>query len=183
MLKVVHQAVTPRHTALCPYWSKEEDFETLEKMVNDLKQGNQKIILTGDFNAKTKNLPDYLILNEHDDFHQLEGIFNEKIINTLRNSKDEHDIDIFGHKLLNLCKTLNIQIINGRLGKDAKLGKHTTRNLSVIDYTLTTPDLFDDIKDFDVLDFNPFLSDVHCPLIFSLLPNTSILQCDSSPHE
>ena len=154
------------------HYSREDDFETLEKMVNDLKQGNQKIILTGDFNAKTKNLPDYLILNEHDDFHKLDGIFNEKIIKTQRCSQDEHDADSFGHKLLNLCKTLNIQIINGRLGKDANQGKYTTRNLSVIDYTLTTPDLFDDLKDFEILDFNPLLSDVHCPLIFSLLAHS-----------
>ena len=139
-------------------YSSDDDFETLEKMINDLKQLSQKIILTGDFNAKTRDLPDYFILNEHDEFQQLEGIFNDKIIKTRRWSQDTHEIDIFGHKLLNLCKVSNVQIVNGRLGNDANLGKYTTRNLSVIDYTIATPDLFEELKDFDVLDFNPILS-------------------------
>ena len=150
-------------------YSNDDDFETLEKMIYELKQTNQKIILAGDFNAKTKNLPDYFILSEHDDFQQLEGIFDEKVIKTERYSQDAHEIDTFGQKLLNFCKISNVQIINGRLGKDAKLGKVTTRNFSVIDYTITTPNLFEELKDFDVLEFNPILSDVHCPLTFSLL--------------
>ena len=73
-----------------PY-SSDDDFEILENMINDLKQLNQNIILTGDFNAKTKNLPDYFILNEHDEFQQLEGIFDEKIVKTTRYSQDTHE--------------------------------------------------------------------------------------------
>ena len=83
-----------------------------------------------------------------------------------------HEADLFGHKLLNLCKTHNLQILNGRVGKDEGVGKYTTKNNSVIDYAIAPPDLFVEITDFEILDFNPLMSDVHCPIIFSLLSKT-----------
>ena len=68
-----------------------------------------------------------------------------------------------------MCKTHSLQILNGRVGKDDGVGKYTTRNESVIDYAIAPPDLFVEIKEFEILDFNPLMSDVHCPIIFSLL--------------
>ena len=150
-------------------YSKNDDFELLEEYINNLQLSNNNIILMGDFNAKTKNLTDYLILNENDELSQLDGIFDQKYVKIKRISQDAHELDSFGHKLLNMCKVLNLQIANGRIGKDRGVGKHTTIHDSIIDYVLATPELFEEIKDFEIMEFNPILSDVHCPIIFSLL--------------
>ena len=149
-------------------YSSEEDFDLIENMLHDWQVLNKNIILTGDFNAKTKNECDYLTLNMHDAFENLEGIFDQIVIKNDRKNQDTHDVDLFGRKLINLCKISNLQIVNGRLGRDAGLGKCTTKNNSLIDYTIASPELFNEIKDFEILDFNNFMSDVHNPMIFSL---------------
>ena len=102
-----------------------------------------------------------------------------------RKNQDKHEVDSFGNKLLNFCKVHNLQIVNGRVGKDCGVGKYTTKNNSVLDYMLAPPTIFDELKDFDVLEFNPILSDVHCPIVFNLpskikdskpLCNTKLMQ-------
>ena len=152
-------------------YSGEEDFELLDILINNLQQNYKNIILTGDFNSKTRELSDFIIVNENDALYQL-GVFDQKFIKTARKNQDLHEADQFGHKLLNLCKIHNLQILNGRVGKDEGVGKYTTKNNSVIDYVLAPPDLFVEIKDFEIQDFNPLMSDVHCPIIFSLLSKT-----------
>ena len=81
-------------------YSKNDDFELLEEYINNLQPSNNNIILMGDFNAKTKNLTDFLILNENDELSQLDGIFDQKYVKIKRISQDVHEVDSFGHKLL-----------------------------------------------------------------------------------
>ena len=161
-------------------YSSEDDFDQIEQMLQDWQVSNKNIILTGDFNAKTKNEPDYLILSIHDAFENLEGIFDENVIKTDRKNEDLHDVDLFGRKLLNLCKISNLQIVNGRLGRDAGIGKCTTTNDSLIDYTIISPEIFDEISDFQILEFNNFFSDVHKPMIFSL--KSSAMEPEAKPN-
>ena len=62
-----------------------------------------------------------------------------------------------------------MRIINGRVGADKGIGKYTfvgSRGSSVVDYVLSSQDLFKCIKHFQVHDPN-ILSD-HCLLTFSL---------------
>ena len=59
------------------------------------------------------------------------------------------------------------------MGQDRGVGKFTTTNNSVIDYTVASPELFPEIEDFKILEFNRFMSDVHNPMTFSLTSNTS----------
>ena len=66
-------------------------------------------------------------------------------------------------------------IANGRIFNDQGIGKTTCKNVSLVDYLLLTPNLFDVISDFDIIDFNPMFSDVHNRIHFSLsLPNRVI---------
>ena len=150
-------------------YSSEDDFELIEQMLHDRQVLNKNIILTGDFNAKTKNECDYLTLNAHDAFDNLEGIFDQNVIKTERKNQDTHAVDLFGRKLLNLCKISSLQIVNGRLGPDGRVGRCTTTNDSLIDYTIASPELFQEIEDFQILDFNDFTSDVHNAMVFSLV--------------
>ena len=154
-------------------YSRDDDFDTVEQFIHDWQVANRKIILTGDFNAKTNNHCDYLTLNAHDAFENLEGVFDQSFVKLERKNQDQHELDLFGQKLLNLCKISNLQIVNGRLGRDGGFGKFTTTNNSVIDYTVASPELFSEIEDFQILEFNRFMSDVHNPMTFSLISNTS----------
>ena len=123
-------------------YSGEEDFELLDVLINNLQQKYKNIIMIGDFNSKTKELSDFMVVNENDALYQLEGVFDQKIVKTVRKNQDTHEADLFGLKLLNMCKTHNLQILNGRVGKDEGVGKYTTKNESVIDYAIAPPDLF-----------------------------------------
>ena len=49
------------------------------------------------------------------------------------------------------------------------VGKCTTTNKPVIDYTIASPELFNEIEDFQILDLNNFMSDVHNAMVFSLI--------------
>ena len=46
------------------------------------------------------------------------------------------------------------------------------KNESVIDYMIAPPELFEEVKDFQISDFNPLFSDVHCAISFGILSKT-----------
>ena len=79
-------------------YSGEEDFEILDILINNLQQRYKNIILIGDFNSKTEELSDFIIVNENDALYQL-GVFDQKLIKTARKNQDVHEADLFGRKL------------------------------------------------------------------------------------
>ncbi|KAK3098000.1 hypothetical protein FSP39_015209 [Pinctada imbricata] len=129
-----------------------------------------KIILTGDFNARTSNLPDYI---ESDQLHGgltrfLSAVFDycsdESL--ELRKTSDLNTND-YGYKLLSLCRSSGLRILNGRVGDSSEFTFAGGRGLSVIDYLILAPDAFRLISDFRIDDFNVY-SD-HAPLLISLI--------------
>ena len=56
------------------------------------------------------------------------------------------------------------------MGNDRDIGL-TTCNNSVIDYVIVSPKLFRSIIDFNVLIFDPILSDIHKPISLHLCTN------------
>jgi hypothetical protein len=86
---------------------------------------------------------------------------------------------------LNLCKKeLNIYNANSRIGLDKGIGKRTCKNTSIIDYFLMSSKLFSLVKEFEIQDCDPLLSDVHNPthitLQSSVTPN--INDSNTSQH-
>ena len=73
----------------------------------------------------------------------------------------------YGHKLLNLCKKLNIYIANSRVGDDKGVGYKTCKDISVVDYLLLSSKLFPLVETFRIEDFVPLYSDCHCMIKFS----------------
>ena len=62
----------------------------------------------------------------------------------------------FGENLIELCKAVNMRIVNGRLHKDRSIGRmtcYTHNGESVVDYVLTSQTNFDIISDFEIGDF------------------------------
>ena len=140
---------------------------------NDIARFNRngsKIIVCGDFNARTCNDPDYL---EGDGYSELDDVLDLPV--TLienkpipRNNKDTHAIDKRGKNLLQFCKITHMRIINGRVFGDT-YGNFTcyshNGNPSTIDYMLTTENMLKFVNHFHVENLN--VHSIHCPISMS----------------
>ena len=95
-----------------------------------------KLFVTGGFNSRTADEPDFLL---HD--YSLNVGVNKNLRDNeipLRKSRDII-LDNYGRRLLDLCKSTNLLIANGRLGDDKNIVEFTcvtSRRRSVVDYIL-----------------------------------------------
>jgi exonuclease III len=145
----------------------EEDlFSKLESDVTFFNNRG-KVFITGDANARTGHKADFIVNDRN-----LCDIDFLEIDTPLQRSACDRGSNRFGDYLLDLCKSTNIRIVNGRLFKDKGIGKltcYTNNGESTVDYLLTSYKHFKDIADFKVHDFNEFSN--HAPLTFALNAN------------
>ncbi len=73
-----------------------------------------------------------------------------------------------GHRLLELCRSNNLFILNGRCGLDKDVGACTYRQISLIDYAIASYAGIPYIHNFSIEDTDCLLSDGHCLLNASL---------------
>ena len=165
------------------YHSGEEFDVILENMVEIQNDLGLPFWLAGDFNARTGNLDDFIELDEcvadsvgidsqNGMFLDTE-FFNSAGIKQKRENLDKV-VNKSGKKLLDLCKYLNLLIINGRVGQDKHIGQLTCGAASTVDYMIASPDLLPHALDFWVDQFDSFLSDKHCPTICRLNSNAAV---------
>ena len=153
------------------YFTPSGNKESVQKIYQSLEenilcfQRKGLIILQGDFNAHTNSVPDY---TESDNFVEGSSDTFQHPVST-RNSEDNSQVDMRGEELLELCKSLNLNILNGRKLGDifGKLTSFQWNGQSVVDYVVTSYELFPFINYFAVGGFSPWISD-HCPLHFKL---------------
>ena len=104
--------------------------------------------------------------------HKNENLCNEMSLNSCHIQQSRNNVDKavnnYGDRLLTLCKTLEVFIVNGKLGEDANRGKLTCNNVSLVDYFICSLLIFPTVSDFEVLDFDPLLSDLHCVITLTL---------------
>lgn len=138
-------------------------------------------MLFGDVNARTANLPDYVLI---DDFISKHFAFDDDFLNDYNVPVFLHDLDYsfnrsskdpttntVGSKLLELCKNTNLFILNGRAGNDKNIGKFTFRDSTVIDYAIATLDCFKHFSFFDIVHIDivdPIFSDGHSLLSLTI---------------
>ena len=121
------------------------------------------MLLCGDFNARTAAYPDYVADDTDRHVHMLP---DEYIIDSNIDPRVSQDIvrpDPNGLLLLELCRQSGLRIMNGRMGADANVRKYTYigfNGSSVIDYMLSSQNMLDLVKSFNIEDPN-ILSD-HC---------------------
>ena len=100
-------------------------FELVENDIAFLSKNNNQFIICGDFNARTKTEPDYCIskdshiLNEYLD---LPFPLPDDDLPIPRLNSDTQNCNKRGQKLLNLCKSADLRILNGRFFGDTKWG-------------------------------------------------------------
>jgi hypothetical protein len=144
---------------------------SLERFFEEATQFSMKgeVILQGDINARTGDLPDFLTKDKFDDYFGI--VNNEK--NPPRNSEDKKVCER-GSLLLDLCRSGDYRIANGRKLGDLS-GKFTSmqwNGSAVVDYVITQAANFSRVVEFKVGHFFPCLSD-HCPLQYKLKINVN----------
>ena len=75
---------------------------------------------------------------------------------------------------MDICKTHNLYIANGRLGNEKLVGKFTCKDCGVVGYVIGTRHVFKITKHFQVFDYDPLYSDVHCDLYISIDINKQV---------
>ena len=73
-----------------------------------------------------------------------------------------------GYHLIDFCKSNDMIILNGSLGSDKGIGKVTSKECSVVDYVIASSLVLPYFRKFEILDFDPIYSDVHCGVSFSI---------------
>ena len=101
-----------------------------------------QLCLLGDFNARTGQLSDSIQFDDHGNLLESEDMFGN-YLNCITDSNPRHArvnsdkiLNSAGRRLIELCRSLNLIIMNGRYGKDINIGKKTCKNASTVDYIL-----------------------------------------------
>ena len=108
------------------------------------------IFSMGDFNARTQIEKEYMYIdtddftkqqfgydNVLDQFNNVQCLLSNYSLDPTRASKDKSS-NKEGNLLLEICKSSDLFILNGRCGKDKGTGNFTFRNSSIIDYSIAS---------------------------------------------
>ena len=147
----------------------------MENDITSLCSQHDYVFLLGDFNAQTGTLEDFTtpdtFLSDYLNFDQdTINFYDQKCelerlgINITRKSMDRKKNNS-GFELIDICKNLNLTILNGRFGQDKNKGAMTFRNISVIDYAIVSVKCFDLLKDFQIKGLDRIYSDGHSFLL------------------
>ena len=137
-------------------------WEILEEEIATHKQ-HHNICLLGDFNARTACLPDY-IANDDDKYVVVPHDYvPDNDIRVRTNSDDS--TNAYGTTLLDLCKSSELRIVNGRKFGDSSGKKtcHQWNGSSTVDYMIADIPILSQIQTFVVGNLIPHVSD-HCPI-------------------
>jgi hypothetical protein len=159
--------IPPDNSSYC----KARNDDTLQYIENDVAKYSSmgKVILTGDFNARTNTELDFISNDSSNDMGD-DYMVDLNIIP--RNSQDNAQSCSRGKKLLDLCVSARLRIVNGRCVGDAQ-GQYTCHKYSgssVVDYLVTSEQNLKRILFLRVLNFLGQLSD-HCCLSWAMKCN------------
>lgn len=156
----------------------EDEYFNLETEITSMCAQSSYICLTGDMNARTASLCDFITadsfiadlmdfdedtLSFYNQAEQLESLN----INKYRVSCDEKTNNN-GYKLIEICINNNLFILNGRFGNDSTEGRLTFRDQSLIDYTICSFNCLKLLLEFEVIDTDLLISDGHALLSWSV---------------
>ena len=135
------------------------------------------VCLLGDFNAHTGTKSDFTRFNDYVcSSVPLENVINTVSLESLGIDTTSYNLDLsvnnYGNRLLQLCKSLELLIANGRLGKDQGIGALTCKNIALSLITVFCHLFYfhiTSITDFEILPFDNMISDVHNALHVEIL--------------
>ena len=105
------------------------------------------VLLTGDFNARTGSLSDYV---NHDSALHIPLPPDYVVDTPLPRKSEDCVVNNYGRELSNLCIASRLWITNGRTRPDNKgtFTCYTPRGASVVDYTITSEELLNNVLHF-----------------------------------
>ena len=142
-------------------------FDTVTNEIEKFNNGKNTYIF-GDFNARTKTICENITHDKHDD--DILGLKVEMTsIPPPRNSQDMKLVNQRGRDFLDLCRSNDLTIANGRAMGDlfGKYTCHQKRGSSVVDYLIAPFKTLNNIKHFSIGEYTPLLSD-HCPIMATI---------------
>ena len=152
-----------------------DELDQFELEITDMCITHKYVYLLGDFNARSGLNDDFLPAD--DEFARMFE-YDDTMINHFNKSSCLPDFGLSikrvnkdslvnndGNFLLDICKSNNIFILNGRCGHDRDLGSFTFKNISTIDYSLSSFEGLKYISDFSVQDLDPLFSDGHSLIV------------------
>ena len=120
---------------------------TINEWLTDNVNGN--VCIVGGFNARTGTLNDTLGVPDYADSF-LDGPATDVVYSNTTHTRANSDktVNKFGSRLIELCKSLNMYIANGRCGNDKDVGSPTSKGISTVDYVVVTESLLNKIVHF-----------------------------------
>jgi hypothetical protein len=110
-------------------YSSDEAFNEIQKEYLSLLNISKYICRVGDFNARTSNCDDFIILddNDHNNNNILDYVDNyTEVFESLSLPVERSSMDMirnrYGNMLLEFCKGNSLFIVNGRVGQDNNIG-------------------------------------------------------------
>ena len=143
-----------------------DEFSLLEREFASVPK-DCDILACGDFNAHTSDLldltPDVDIGSDGDlsnlvhkmtsDYDMIQELYNSNALNRVSEDVNRR-VNNQGKRLIDLCKSVGVIMVNGRVGADKGVGKYTRidscGHKSVVDYILCSPKLFPCVKEYEV---------------------------------
>ncbi|CAG2186412.1 unnamed protein product [Mytilus edulis] len=161
----------------------DSDLENLENEISSFSIEGQ-IILIGDFNSRTAMKADY-IENDSDEINNFDGIdlLPESYITDIdiRRVNQDSTLNTLGNKLLELCSSSRLRILNGRFW-EIPPGYFTymcNTGFSTVDYAIASESLLPEVKYFKTNDFT-YLSDhvqINLYMNCSIISDTCMKKC------
>lgn len=138
------------------------------------KHSLNRVLVTGDMNARTGNLPDFTIHSGNNCTHPNACDCISDWIPPIRSSK-YNTVHEYGRELIELCKRCNLVIVNGRIEseKEGNFTRVGTTGRSVVDYLLAGKDIFDQVSHLSV-DSDTVESD-RTPLCYNICVDQSFV--------
>ena len=154
------------------YFSPSGTKEHISKQYRELSeeiakfQHKGEVIIQGDFNARTGREKDFVnphIIDENYTHREVENM------GVLQRNSEDTTINKRGEELLELCKSLDMVILNGRKAGDpwGNMTSHQHNGSSVVDYVIVSVNLLREVRNFSVGEFSAWVSD-HCHLLFEI---------------
>ena len=121
-------------------------YDELSLDINNIKNKyDLPILLMGDFNSRTSNANDIMMIEAQDNILDASNFKYPNFVNVLnslgmpvkRTSKDT-TINNNGRSLIKMCKLQELCILNGRAGLDRNIRSLTCADASTVDYMICT---------------------------------------------
>ena len=159
--------------------------DLIESMSNDIlsfASEASSFFIMGDFNARTGNLKDYDEIID-DKIEQFQNLCSKTNPKTKRRNCDSK-VNSQGEQIINLCKTFDLMLLNGRAWGDF-WGNFTHYNnnggASTIDICFTSCDIFKNITNFRVCPQSEISS--HCRITAEIDNKFKVLKKEKTTYE